>query len=166
MIVPRGTMGGFVTPPIVLYMGGVFMDIKLYTVSDNSHTIPKHLENELVLSGTLRNATDVASPSIQFEMSLTDLYNYAYIPDFGRYYYLSPPVSVRNGLVEYTGTIDVLQSWYNDFKFSPMIASRSDSTYNKFLPDTNRKIEQRTENQYIHIGAFEPIYSAIMVTVG
>lgn len=142
------------------------MIIKLYTLTDNPHTIPKHLDNEREFSGSLRNATDVANPVFQLEMELTALYNYAYIPDFNRYYYLSPPVSVRNGLVEYNGTIDVLQSWYNDFKFSPMIASRSDSTYDKFLPDTNRKIEQRTENQYIHIGAFEPIYSAIMVTVG
>lgn len=142
------------------------MDIKLYTCIDDNRMIPKHTMNELTMSGTLRNATDVSSPIVQFEMELTELYNYMYIPDFGRYYYLSPPVSVRSGLVEYTGRIDVLQSWYDTFKYSPMIASRSDSTYNKFLPDTERPLEQRTENQYIHIGAFEPIYSAVMVTVG
>lgn len=142
------------------------MVIKLYSVTDDDRMIPKHTANEIEITGTLRNATDVNNPVIQFEMSLTNAYNYAYIPDFGRYYYLSPPVAVRSGLVEYTGTVDVLQSWYTYFKNSPMIASRSDSTYNKYLPDTNRKFEQRTQNQYIYIGAFEPIYSAIMVTVG
>lgn len=164
MSVPRGTMGGEQSPPI-LYRGD-FMIIKLYSVSDNPHTIPKHLENEREFSGTLRNATDVANPIFQLEMELTALYNYAYIPEFDRYYYLSPPVSVRNGLIEYSARVDVLQSWYNDFKYAPMIASRSDSTYNKFLPDGNRKFEQRTQNQYIHIGAFDPLYSAVMVTVG
>lgn len=155
---------GNISPPI-LYRGDS-MIIKLYTVADNPHTIPKHLDNEREFSGSLRNATDVANPVFQLEMELTALYNYAYIPDFNRYYYLSPPVSVRNGLIEYSARVDVLQSWYNDFKYAPMIASRSDSTYNKFLPDANRKYEQRTQNQYIHIGAFEPLYSAVMVTVG
>lgn len=135
-------------------------------MKDDNRTIPKHLENELKVTGTLRNATDIATPSIQFEIPLSSVYNYAYIPDFDRYYYLSPPVSIRDGLIEYTGKIDVLQTWYNDFKLSPMIASRSDSTYNKFLPDSARKLEQRVQNQYVHIGAFDAIYSAIMVTAG
>lgn len=142
------------------------MDIYLYRCADDNHTIPKHLDDELKISGYLRNATDFANPVIQFEMGLSDIYNYAYIPDFGRYYYLSPPVSVRNGLIEYTGRIDVLQSWYKDFMYSPMIAGRSDSTYNKYLPDTSRKLEQQTQNQYVRLGSFDPIYSAIIVTAG
>lgn len=142
------------------------MKIILYSVTDNDHTIPKHLTNKLEITGTLRSETDLLNPSFMIEMNLTNAYNYAYIPDFGRYYYLSAPVTVRTGLVEYSAKVDVLQSWYTQFVQCPMTAERSFSTYNAYLPDTQRKFEQRTLNQYVHIGAFEPIYSAIMVTVG
>lgn len=142
------------------------MIIKLYIVSDNDHQIPKHLNSEKIVTGTLRSETDFMNPVFRVESDNSTIYNYVYIPDFNRFYYLSPPVSIRSGLLEYSGRVDVLQSYYTQFIHCPMIAARSYSTYNAYLPDSQRKFEQRTMNQYVHIGAFEPIYSAIMATVG
>lgn len=128
------------------------MKIYLYSVSDDDRTIPKHLNSEYEITGVLRSETDFYNPVFRVELQPTTLYNYAYIPDFGRYYYLSPPVSIRSGLLEYSGRCDVLQSFYNQFKNCPMIAARADSDYNTFVPDNMRKFYQYESHEYATIG--------------
>lgn len=142
------------------------MKIILYSVVDNDHTIPKHLTNQLEITGTLRSENDLLNTSFMIEMSLTNLYNYAYIPDFGRYYYLSAPVTIRTGLVEYSGKVDVLQSWYTQFVQCPVIIGRSDSAYNTYINDSSRPFYQYTSKQYVTLGDLGVPNSIILVSVG
>ena len=151
------------------------MTIKLYNVTDDPKMIPKHLGTEHVYTGTLRSETDIMNPVIRLEMNTPTQYNYAYIPDFNRYYYIGEPVSIRSGLVEYQGRVDVLQSFYGQFVHCPMIASRSDSTYNPMLPDPERKFEQGKWHDFHRLKIkdvpeqdedFSMVFDYVVVTVG
>ena len=62
------------------------------------------------------------------------LVNYAYIPEFHRYYYVS--VDVMNGeRLKLTMKSDALSSFYSKYKVSPCIAKRSSSNYNPMIKD-------------------------------
>ena len=60
-------------------------------------------------------------------------FNYAYISDFGRYYYVDPPEIAGKEDIFYLH-VDVLMSFYNDIKASVGIATRS-QYYNRNLAD-------------------------------
>lgn len=83
--------------------------------------------------------------------------NYAYIPTFGRYYYLEPPEIVNGNQLEITGHCDVLASFWNDFKNSPCIAGRSSSDYDEYIDDPMVVIKDkyRTETRKLN-GTFTP----------
>lgn len=128
------------------------MQIVLYRMTDDEKTFPKHFEMQTTVNGVLRSETDFTNPVFRVEMGINAPYNYCYIPAFSRYYFLSAPVTIRTGLIEYSGRVDVLQSFYNQFKKCPVIVSRSDSDYNTFIPDNNRKFYQYESHEYADIG--------------
>lgn len=66
-----------------------------------------------VFSGTLREETSVISPVVLMELENPSGYNYAYIPEFSRYYFISDMVSVRKGLWRISMKVDVLESFKN-----------------------------------------------------
>ena len=61
--------------------------------------------------------------------------NYAYIPEFERYYFVTNIVNVRNNLWEVHFHVDVLQTYWNDYKYSPSVISRSETLRVKDLVD-------------------------------
>lgn len=81
-----------------------------------------------VFSGTLREETSVISPVILMELENPSGYNYAYIPEFGRYYFISDMVSVRKGLWRISMKVDVLESFKNYILDLGVILSDSENT--------------------------------------
>ena len=74
------------------------------------------------MSGTLRESTSVINPIITVEAPVTLIgYNYCYIPDFSRYYYVVDVKSMRNNLWAVTLRVDVLMSFQNDILNTPAI---------------------------------------------
>lgn len=142
------------------------MQIKLYQCNDDNTMIPKHMTLKHTLTGSVRGSVDVERPSIIIEMPSNLDFNYLYAEDFGRYYYIEERNVVRTDLLQLICRCDVLQSFYPEFIHCPIIAERSSSAYNRFLPDAKRAVEQRPINQYIHIGEFSGKFGCILVTVG
>lgn len=86
------------------------MQIKLYKTSTDKDHLTKIYTDELVINGTLREACDIVDPSLELEYSPEIIgKNYMYIEDFGRYYYLDPPV-IDGKRVRLIGHCDVLHS--------------------------------------------------------
>lgn len=91
------------------------MDIVFYNCNSERNKLNKNLTNPLTLTGTLRNATSVRTPSITVESSVSIIgYNYCYIAAFGRYYYVSNITIVHNDLYQIDMIVDVLMSFKND----------------------------------------------------
>jgi len=93
---------------------GVIMDIYLYTTGSERHAIRKELTNEIQMIGSLRDSSKVVKPTILVELENPSQYNYMYIPDFGRYYFITEIESVRTNLWNITGTVDVLMSFQEE----------------------------------------------------
>ena len=76
----------------------------------------------LTLTGELRESTSVKNPVILIES--TDLiigYNYCFITEFARYYFITDIKSVRAGLWEISMRVDVLMSFKSDILSSVAI---------------------------------------------
>ena len=87
------------------------MDIILYTTGSEKNEIRKSLQNNLTLSGALRNQSSVVSPSFTIEHVNPTQYNYCFIPEFNRYYFITDIVSIRTNIWRIDCVVDVLMSY-------------------------------------------------------
>ena len=87
------------------------MEIKLYKTSSPRKKLVKELSDGITLTGTIRGQSSVMSPSLQIQDIAVIGYNYCYIPDFGRYYYINGINALRANLFELSLGIDVLMTY-------------------------------------------------------
>ena len=87
------------------------MEIKLYKTSSPRKKLVKDLTDGITLTGTLRGQSSVMSPSLQIQDIAVIGYNYCYIPDFGRWYYINGIDALRSNLFELSLGIDVLMTY-------------------------------------------------------
>lgn len=77
---------------------------------------------------TLRDESSVVDPDILINStSNLSSYNYCYIPDFNRYYFINNVTSVRNGIWSLSLHVDVLMSYKSDFLKLNAIISRQEN---------------------------------------
>ena len=102
------------------------MTITLYYNHSESNVINKDKASARVFTGTLREETSITNPIFIIESDETIInYNYAYIPDFSRYYFITDITSVRNGLWRITLRCDVLESFADDILSSSCVIDHS-----------------------------------------
>lgn len=124
------------------------MTINLYVNVSEKERVTKTLSLEKSFSGTLREQTSVIDPIISIE-STDNLsqYNYMYIPDFGRYYYIRNVESVKNGLWRITGHVDVLMSFKSQILQNSGVIERQENKWNLYLPDPDFQTSNKTQIQ-------------------
>lgn len=142
------------------------MNLILYSVTDNDHMIPKNLNPVASLVGSVRGSVSVETPEILIELNNFLEFNYLYCDEFKRYYYVRNQIAERTGVLRLVCEVDVLQSFYSQFKNCPMIARRSDSDYNAYIKDDNRKFMQYTVQQYKTLGHLSRPDTFILVASG
>lgn len=112
------------------------MDIQLLQTTDPPNKLNKTVTEVARITVTLKDNTDFITPVIRLSPAyINTAFNYVYIPDFNRYYYLNGKGVLIGKLVEYALRVDVLMSWKAAIKDSTVIASRSTNNGNKLLPD-------------------------------
>ena len=89
------------------------MQLKLYKSLDEKNRIRKTLTEVLMLNGGLRDNASVIKPTILMQTDPLD-YNYAYIPEFGRYYFINNVVAMRNKAFIIDLKCDVLMSYADE----------------------------------------------------
>ena len=103
------------------------MDITLYTNNSEKNKLDKNLSNAKTFSGKLREESSIVNPSILIQIENPSNFNYAYNPEFKRYYFITDITSIRNGLWEVTMHVDVLMSFKDKIKATPVILSDTES---------------------------------------
>lgn len=112
------------------------MTINFYKNLSEKNKIGKKLINKLSLNGNLREESSVTNPTILFEHSNISVYNYVYIPDFNRYYFVSEITNVRNGLWRVSLSVDVLESFKKDIlNLSCIIDKQQNQSYSNNIDD-------------------------------
>lgn len=114
------------------------MTLKLYTnYSDKNHLDKSITQQGTDISGTLREDCSVVDPVIKIQ-SITNFdistCNYAYISEFGRYYYITNIVCVGK-LYELHMHCDVLMSFKSQIRGNTAVISRNENNYNLYLQD-------------------------------
>jgi hypothetical protein len=114
------------------------MKLKLYNnLSDKIVVDKKITQLGSTLNGTLRENCSVIDPIIKVEgvvgRNLTKC-NYAYIEEFGRYYYVTNIVCVGN-LFELHMHVDVLMTYRGSIRSNSAVVSRQEKLYNLYLQD-------------------------------
>lgn len=87
------------------------MLIKFYNNTSEKNVLSKTLTNEIIMTGWLREESDIHSPVVTIESANITSYNYAFIPEFGRYYFITEITSVRTGFWRVSMVCDVLMSF-------------------------------------------------------
>ena len=80
------------------------------------------------MTGTLKDTTNVINPVVLITHENPVVYNYAYIPEFNRYYYINEIVCVRNNLWRLIMHVDVLMSHATQIKNCSAIVTNSETT--------------------------------------
>lgn len=122
------------------------MEIILYKLQNHSNSVKKAktLDDatsiKLQLDGTLRSGTSIENPIITIEKSITQIvqYNYAYVSDFERYYFIDNKLIERNNLTTLYLKVDVLTSFVKNQYLQGFVARSSNSNlYDLSINDNN-----------------------------
>lgn len=111
------------------------MEISLYNNASMPNVVYKQKTLLRTLNGTLKE--DVNREHVVVTVPYADDYasiNYAYIPNFKRFYFVSVE-NLKGARLRLTMDSDGLSSFWNNFKYSQCIAKRSSSNYNPDIKD-------------------------------
>lgn len=112
------------------------MNITLYTNSDDPLVANKTLTGGASITGTFRATADVLRPTFTVSASsVLSTHNYAYIPDFGRYYYITAKRFITSDLLELSLYVDVRRTFQLELKLNSGVVSRNKDNYDMYLPD-------------------------------
>ena len=113
------------------------MNIVLYSNASEINAVDKNLTELTTLTGTLREQSSIIDPIIT--ISDIDDYigsmNYAYIPEFNRYYFITNIESVRNNLWKVSFHVDVLFTYRDAIRTNSAIIERNENEYDLKLND-------------------------------
>lgn len=103
--------------------------ISLFKTASENNRVVKVLTDEKQLSGELRNQTSVLNPSIRIESADNIAgYNYCYISEFGRYYYITDIVSASTKCWVVSLRCDVLMSYRDEIQGLNVILNNTQET--------------------------------------
>lgn len=136
------------------------MMIYLYQMTQEKNRVTKTVTGGREFEGTLRADSDVVNPSILIEAPVNTVcgYNYMYIPEFKRYYFINNVNAYRTGLSLVTATVDVLMSFSSSILNSNCIITRSSKAGDQefALPDDRFPVLQ---SEATHVIGYSELYS-------
>ena len=116
------------------------MTIEIYRNKSDERKVVKELTDKTELTGTFRNESSIYNPVVRVQWTQNaNKINYMYIPDYGRYYYITDIVRVRDEIVDIKGRTDVLMSFKDEIINMSGIVKRSASNWNLYLDDGSLK---------------------------
>ena len=86
------------------------MRVTIYKCKSEKNCLNKVLESEVVLVGSLRGESNVVNPQILVQANPIG-YDYVYIEEFGRYYFITDVVCYRSNAFLVKLSIDVLMTY-------------------------------------------------------
>lgn len=110
------------------------MQAILYINNSDNNKIDKDITTVRTIDVVLKDDTDNINPILIMSPSVAQTFNYVYIADFDRYYFVkSSTYSQQKYIVNLT--VDVLMSFRSSIKNLTVIANRSSSRFDLYLPD-------------------------------
>lgn len=119
------------------------MTITTYSNASEEHVLDKDITkiNDQV-SVVLKDDTNVVNPTLITSQNISHTFNYIYISDFDRYYYVRN-ITYSQQRFYIDCEVDVLMSFNTDIKSLELIANRSSSRFNVYQPDAQVSFLQK-----------------------
>lgn len=119
------------------------MNIKFYTNLSEKNAINKNITLIDDFTGTLREESSIIDPVITFtSLSNLSACNYAYIPEFGRYYFVNDITCVRNNYYQVSMHVDVLMTYKDQILVNRAIIDRNETQFDLKINDGLFKTQQ------------------------
>lgn len=124
--------------------------LKFYTyhTDDTNNTINKNLKEQREYDVTLKNPENLITPSIVINHRESFKHNYAYIPDFNRYYFIRNVTRVNRDLVQLILEVDVLETFKEDILQAEGTISRHKSANKHYDGGDYPNEEVKDHNKY------------------
>ena len=141
--------------------------ITLYKNESPENYVTKNLSSPLAFEGTFRGECGVLYPvfTIETDTNLSE-YNYCYIQELNRYYYISDIVVETDKLWRIYCSVDVLHTYSAQIRQHEAIIAKQEKKWNLYLNDgetfkvyQNSKIVQKTFANGFSGGEFVMIVS-------
>lgn len=148
------------------------MKIRFYTYvkRENSTGIPQSQGHEYEV--TLKMATSIMNPVIRLDFADQEdpdvhIFNYAYIPDFNRYYFVEDVKVMRGMIWEYSLRVDILGSFRSTIAVSYLYLLRCSRDYDGDLVDSYYPVRANyTEAYSTQLTPWMPNYDEVQIPLG
>ena len=118
------------------------VNVKFYITGDNPNVMNKSLTQIASLDCDIKEPVNKESPEVYVSGNLIGV-NYAYIAEFGRYYFVYPTGEHAN-TTRLQLESDPLMSFKAGILASPAVVARNPWHFDLYVPDNNLPIEART----------------------
>lgn len=126
------------------------MQVTIGTTKDESRILHKTFSTSTDYVGTLREECSITAPTIRIAAPSMPSGNYAHIPAFNRYYYISDVVSIRTGIWDVSMTCDVLHSFEDSIRNATAILESTEQTGQEtYLPGDTWKATAKAKTDII-----------------
>lgn len=131
------------------------MNIVLSRYTNEKNAIEKTVTTVVTLTGDLKSECDIINPVLLIEIptgeqnNLVYNCNYAYIADFGRYYFITGIKGRSKDIIEISMHVDVLYSWKTQILSQSCVVARQEKAENSCLHISDSYI--RTFNTPYHL---------------
>ena len=126
-------------------------EIIFYTNSAEPERVDKtgYLSTPTSFTGTLREGTNLLQPSFLINASGVPSYNYAYVAEFGRYYYVTDIASVSNNLWRVSMDVDALMTYRETIKQQRGIILRNENEFDLLMEDDRLPAQARPLRRFV-----------------
>lgn len=145
------------------------MYLQFYVNNSEKHAIRKNLSNGPSFSGFMREETSIISPVFVIETDNLSQYNYLYVSEFNRYYFINDISIIRTNLWRVSCSVDVLMSFQSSILKLSCVVDKQQGQFNSntFLNDGSFVADSRVGLEVKNYpNGFNPTPSLILVTVG
>lgn len=113
-------------------------NVQFYSFSKRENSTVRPTGDGTVYSCVLKSESSQASPVIETDLGTADrpVWNYAYIPDFSRYYWISDWTWIENRLWQATLTTDLLATFRDQIGAASLYVLRSSAASDGTISDT------------------------------
>ena len=145
------------------------MEVQFFYNASDGRVINKTLLGEQSFNGVPRDIANVMQPIIDFENDEILRYNYAYIPEFERYYDIVDRTATRDDVWTVTFSVDVLMSFRGDINQLPVIVDKQSMSENgnEYIDDNSLVAENvMFQTVYNFPEGFNDTGEYILITAG
>lgn len=140
------------------------MIIRMYNNSSDSNIVDKTLNNMVEYPVKIKGTIDILRPTIQMQIKEKFIYNYCYIPDFNRYYYIDSIEVFPNNLYELRLKCDVLMSFKDSIIGS--VGMLKKKVYNGYIESGISEVKKEVKIYNSDVTIDIENRNTIMVTIG